>query len=143
MSKAQRQETIKQFWGFNCTCSACSQSPVQTAKSDRRLAMTDTLKGKLNDWSPKSDATPATAEALISIYKQEKLYSYLAVPFRLASLAYNAACDKEGAMKYGLLALEQQKLESGGGGSKIEMIKSLLYSPEEHWSWCKRERVRG
>lgn len=134
---AQRRETIKNSWGFTCTCSACSQSPIH---SDRRLALIDALKVKLNDWSTKSEATPATAETLISIYIQENLHSYLAEPYHLASLAYNGACDKDGAMKYGLLALEQQKLENGEGGSDIEMIKSLLYCPEEHWSWCKRAR---
>lgn len=138
--RAKRQEIIKISWGFDCSCSTCSQSPFQTAQSDRRLAMIDSLEEKLNDWSPESEATPATAEALISIYEQERMYAYMAIPYRLASLAYSSVCDREGATKYSLLALEQQKLESGEGAVDIEMIRSLLDHPEEHWSWCKRAR---
>lgn len=68
------------------------------------------------------------------------MHAYMSIPLRLASLAYSSFCEKEGAVKFGMRAMEAQLLESGEYAVDIELIRSLVESPEEHWSWCKRVR---
>lgn len=136
--RATRQSKIKESWGFECSCSACTQHNMLTRESDRRLEIMTVLEEQLGDWTAESKGTPEMAETLISLYLQERLQAYMANSYTLAALAYNAVCDRDTAAKYALLAVEHEFIENGQRDSDVQEMIKLLDGMEEHWSWGRR-----
>lgn len=139
----QRVNTIKASWGFDCSCSACTLPNFLARESDRRLAIIEQLGEELSDWSEESNATPAKAEILISLSQQERLFGFMAFPYRLAALAYNAVGDSDMAAKYALLAVEAAFLEDGEHHDDTLATIELLEGLENHWSWGRRLKAVG
>lgn len=98
------------------------------------------LEEELGNWTPESKGNPEMAETLISLYLQERLQAYMAIPYTLAALAYNAVRDRDTAAKYSLLAVEHGLIENGERDSDVREMIKLLDGMEEHWSWGKRLR---
>lgn len=141
VARDERQDRLKTSWGFDCSCSTCTLPSFLAHESDRRLAIMDRLTEELNDWTAESKATPEKAEMLISLSKQERLSGFMALPYRLAALAYNAVNDSTMAAKYALLAVEAAFLEDGEHHEDTVATIEMLEGLEEHWSRGMRSKT--
>ncbi|PSS07150.1 hypothetical protein M430DRAFT_110591 [Amorphotheca resinae ATCC 22711] len=139
--RSERQKSLSNYWGFQCTCSLCSSSATETARSDTRIAEIIELQTELANWSPWSTGTPTKAEMLISLYEEEHLHAAKATGHTFAALAYNAVGDKMMAEWHAELALEAGMVNSGPNDDERAM-KQLLNDPEGHWSWMARKQTR-
>lgn len=141
-----RMENLKRNWGFDCSCSSCSAHPFFTAESDNRIQQMNDLLRDLDDWTAESKATPEMAEALISLYEQERLDASLGTPYKHAAEVYSSFGDKYNAVKYARLAAEFSLLDKGFRDSDVRQMQTMAQNPESTWSWKKRmghKRIEG
>lgn len=137
-SRSRRMDNLKTNWGFDCSCSACSAHPAMTAESDGRLQQMAELAKELDDWSSETEATPETAEALVSMYEQERLFASLGVPYKHAAEVYSSYGDKYNAIKYARLSVEYSALDKGFRDRDVKEMRAMAKDPEMSWSWKKR-----
>ena len=137
-SRKKRRAATKRSWGFECTCSLCSQSPSLTRASDERIRLIVKLTEILEDWNSDRKATPAMADLLVSLYEQERLYASIADAYRLAALAYNAVGNEWTAVKYAMKAVEVGIINSGPQDVDVKDSGELAKAPRMHWSWMRR-----
>ncbi|KAJ4299019.1 hypothetical protein N0V90_004263 [Kalmusia sp. IMI 367209] len=136
--REKRMTHLKNNWGFDCTCSTCAAHPVFTAESDARIKAIEDISEALNDWTPKSTATPEMAETLLSLYEQERLFASMGVAYKHAAEVYSSFGDRWSAIKYAQLALELLHLDRGFSDSDIKFMSEMAKEPEQSWSWKKR-----
>jgi hypothetical protein len=145
-SRSKRMANLKRNWGFDCSCSSCSAHPVFTVESDERIAQIADLATALDDWTAASTATPEMAEALISLYQQERLHASLGLAYKYAAETYSSFGDKYTAVKYARLSAEHTYLDKGFRDSDVREMRNMAKNPETTWSWKKRvghERFAG
>ncbi|KAJ4407898.1 hypothetical protein N0V91_003563 [Didymella pomorum] len=135
---AHRLRRLERNWGFKCDCSACTAHPSLVAESDARLHQIQELIAKLNDWTPNSSATPEMAEAVISMYDQERLWAYQATAYKHAAEVYSSFGKKYEAIKYARLAAEFSILDKGFNDRDVKEMMKMAKEPELTWSWNKR-----
>jgi hypothetical protein len=97
----------------------------------------------LNDWTESSSATPATAELLINLYKQERLDASLATAYQHAAEVYSSFGMKWEAVRYARLSVEMSMLDKGWGDKDVAAMKKMIVEPEMSWSWGKRAGVKS
>jgi hypothetical protein len=136
--RAHRMRRLEHNWGFKCDCSACTAHPSLTAESDARLLQIEELIEKLNDWTDASTATPEMAEAVVSMYDQERLWAYQATGYKHAAEAYSSFGNKFMAIKYARLSAEFSILDKGFSDSDVKEMKKMAKDPAMTWSWKKR-----
>jgi SET domain len=136
--RLDRLKRIKKSWGFDCACSLCTQRDIFTKESDKRINLIANLETSLADWSNDSLATPEMAEALISLYEQERMYAPIAVAYTYAAMAYNAVGKVHEAFKWASLAVETGLLYSGPYYQDVIEMKTLMRNPQSHWSFLAR-----
>lgn len=142
MKRAQRVRRLERNWGFKCDCSACTAHPSLTAESDARLHQITQLVEALNDWTPKSTATPEMAEVLLSLYDQERLWAYHATAYKHAAEVYSSFGDRYMAIKYARLGVEFGILDKGFSDGDVKEMKRMANEPEMSWSWNKRVGIK-
>lgn len=136
--RAHRMRRLERSWGFKCDCSACTAHPSLTAESDARLYQIAELAEKLNDWTSSSSATPEMAEAMISMYDQERLWAYQATAYKHAAEVYSSFGNKFMAIKYARMSVEFSILDKGFSDPDVREMKKMAKDPEMTWSWKKR-----
>ncbi|KAF2998520.1 SET domain-containing protein 5 [Curvularia kusanoi] len=141
-TRAHRMRRLERNWGFKCDCSACTAHPALTAESDARLDQIQQLLEKLNDWSEESTASPEMAEALVSLYDQERLWAYQATAYKHAAEAYSAVGNRFMAIKYARLSAEFSILDKGFSDGDVKEMKKMASAPEKTWSWNKRVGIK-
>ncbi|KAH6629093.1 hypothetical protein C7974DRAFT_311449 [Boeremia exigua] len=137
-NREHRMRRLENSWGFKCSCSACTAHPSLTAESDARLEQIAELVGKLNDWTPSSSATPEMAEAVVSMYDQERLWAYQATAYKHAAEVYSSFGNKFMAIKYARLSVEFSILDKGFSDGDVQEMKKMAQDPGMTWSWNKR-----
>ncbi|KAF2713501.1 SET domain-containing protein [Pleomassaria siparia CBS 279.74] len=140
--RSKRMANLKENWGFDCSCSSCSAHPSFVAESDQRIDTIEELAAVLNDWTPDSRATPEIAEAMISIYEQERLFASLGVAYKHAAEAYSSFGDRYNAIKYASLSVELTMLDKGFRDHDVKEMKNMAKEPEMTWSWNKRAGMK-
>ena len=145
----KRLAATKRSWGFECTCSLCTQSAEKTRESDKRIRkivqLIESLK-KPEDGTESADIkakaqslpSPAMAELLISLYEQERLYATIFDAYVLAARAYSSVADQYTALKYAYKAIEVGLINSGPRDKDVHDMKALVKAPGRHWSWGVR-----
>ncbi|KAI0128394.1 hypothetical protein BJ170DRAFT_579983 [Xylariales sp. AK1849] len=141
-SRQSRLERLNHSWHFTCSCSLCTQDKHQTAASNARIKQIDELSSQLRDWEPSSQATPAMAELLISLYDQERLWSSIHEAYTYAAIEHNGAGEPWLATKYARLAIKHGLAAGGPANSDVIEMKALAKDPWEHWSWMMRTKRR-
>ena len=131
-------EMLRETWGFECGCAACSAHPVFVTESDARVRQIQELGKRLGDWTRDSDATPQMAETLINLYEQERMTGSLGVAYKHAAEAYASFGDRWNAIKYARLGAEYIMLDKGFGDHEVRDMKAMSKEPELAWSWKKR-----
>jgi hypothetical protein len=78
------------------------------------------------------------AEAVISMYDQERLWAYQATAYKHAAEAYSSFGKKYEAIKYARLAAEFSILDKGFNDRDVKEMVKMAKEPELTWSWNKR-----
>ncbi|KAJ4344132.1 hypothetical protein N0V95_006336 [Ascochyta clinopodiicola] len=143
MVRAHRMQRLERNWGFKCSCSACTAHPSLIAESDARLHQIADLVELLNDWTPSSSATPEVAEALVSMYEQERLWAYQATAFKHAAEVYSSFGNRYMAIKYARLSAEFSILDKGFNDGDVKEMRKMASEPEMTWSWNKRVGLKS
>jgi hypothetical protein len=141
----EREDRLKSLhlsWGFDCSCSACTQPRPQTDASDERLEQIADLREELEDYTSESEATPGMAELVISLYEQERLYGPISEAYAFAAKEYNGVGDLWKSQKYAQLAIESGLLYGGPADKDVKEMETLLEDPKKHWSWNLRLNQR-
>jgi len=137
-SRQKRMTHLKTNWGFDCSCSSCAAHDVLAADSDARIAKIGELIDTLNDWTSSSKATPETAEHLISLYEQERLFASLGTPYKHAAEVHSSFGNRDKAAMYAQLSLELLILDRGWNDGDVRNMRNMAKDPEQSWSWKKR-----
>ncbi|TLD18290.1 hypothetical protein E2P81_ATG12085 [Venturia nashicola] len=140
--RSERQHQLHQSWGFQCSCSLCTQPKAHTDASDARIEHIASLREELEDYSPESEATTSMAELLVSLYEQERLYGPIAEAHALAAIEFNGVGEPSTAQKYARLAVETGLLYGGPADKDVKEMEKLLKDPWAHWSWMLRTNKR-
>ncbi|OAK99029.1 hypothetical protein IQ06DRAFT_225694, partial [Phaeosphaeriaceae sp. SRC1lsM3a] len=96
------------------------------------------IQAELNDWSETSPGSPELAELLLRMYRDEGLEGFMDVPYGFAALAYNAAGDDVGAVKYATKAKEAVLMKDGRWSANLRIWEEMLADVRGHWSWRRR-----
>ncbi|KAF8854581.1 SET domain-containing protein [Acephala macrosclerotiorum] len=140
-TRLRRRAAIKRSWGFECSCSLCSQGGEFVRESNRRIVkINELLKsfGELDEdvkGKKTVGGTPEMAELLVGLYDQERLYASVADAYRVAALAYSARGMEWKAVMWGMRAVEAGLIHDGPRGDGVLDMKRLLSDPRKHWSW--------
>ena len=134
-----RRRELIQNWGFECSCSSCTQSTAVATASDTRVQQILALQKHLMDRDATSQATAEMAEFLVSLYAQERLLAPVAEAHTLAAYEYNGQGEGYLAMKHASLAVELGLVYGGVEYADVLDMKKLLEEPSKHWSWKFRD----
>lgn len=144
---SHRQSLLRNRWGFECTCSACSAAAVDVNASDTRLEkisslwplLLDRIEGSHFDTTnPVPNTTSELADLLVSLAEDERLDAVMLQPYRTAALEWNALGEREKATQNARLAFEYGINSFGKLNSMVRDIQDLIQDPELHWSWKLR-----
>ncbi|QDS71708.1 hypothetical protein FKW77_008461 [Venturia effusa] len=140
--RSERQEKLELSWGFQCSCSLCTQPEPHTQVSDLRIKRIVALSAELEDYTSESEATTSMAELLISLYEQERLHGPIAEAYALAAIEFNGVGEAWTAEKYAQLAVQTGLLYGGPTDPDVRVMVELLDDPWSHWSWMLRTEKR-
>ncbi|KAL2270348.1 hypothetical protein VTJ83DRAFT_2532 [Remersonia thermophila] len=147
-TRAKRAARMRETWGFDCACQACSLRGRLARESDERVEAIGWLHGELSEWSgsraERSERDDlAMAELLVALYELERLWCLVHEGYVLAALAHNAAGSAWDAMRYARRALDWGVPMVGEEDEDMKEMAKLVESPWGHWSWrWRRERER-
>jgi hypothetical protein len=128
-----RQHHLQSGFHFTCTCPRCL-SP----RTDATLSLIQSLQSHLNDWSPTSPGSPAIAEQLLQLYRDEGLEGFMDVAYGFAALAYSAAGDEARAVGYAEQAREAVLMKDGLWRGDLRIWEEVVGDVRGHWSWRRR-----
>ncbi|KAH6654073.1 hypothetical protein BKA67DRAFT_604491 [Truncatella angustata] len=137
-----RLARLNHSWHFPCSCSSCTQNKYLTAASDARIRQIQVVRKQLQDWGPHSQATTAMAELLISLYRQERLWTMLYEAYTYAAIEYNGDGEPWLATKYARLAIHHGLASGGPSNPDVVEMMALVTDPWAHWSWMLRTQKR-
>lgn len=138
--RATRRRAIKRSWGFDCACSACTQSPALTRASDERIATIVEYEKLLDDWSSPANrkengASPEMAEYIVELYELERLWAPRAEAYYRAALSWSAVGDAWKARIWAERGAKTAMVNTGPDSTEVDDMAALAESPTEHWSW--------
>ena len=106
MPYEDRQRTLS-GWNFNCTCSLCTASPKERARSDkRRYRLRDILQELTSPYSGGTKKLGKMLKETQDLVKKEEMSFLIGNFYAGFAWAYLASRDLKNARKYGLLAEE-------------------------------------
>jgi hypothetical protein len=143
LMREARMKRLEANWGFKCACSSCTAHPSIVHESDARLQQIFELQETLNDWTASSTATPAIAELLVTLHKQERLDASLATAYQHAAEVYSSFGMEWEAVKYASLSMEMSMLDKGFSDPDVRDMKKMAKQPEMTWSWNKRVGMKN
>jgi len=129
-----RQQHLQEGFHFTCTCPRCTAKET----SDARLTQILNMQASLNDWSPASLGSPALADQLLALYRQEGLEGFLDIPYGFAALAYSAVGSDKRAVEYAEKAKEAILMKDGSWSTNLRIWEELLENVKRHWSYKRR-----
>ena len=132
---AERQELIRQNWGFSCSCDLCSSSEKDLFESDDRIKKLVEGREHLASVFSNPRKVLTTVTALIRLLDEEKLIKEKAKYCEIATYAANQLGDEDQAKKYGECAREQWRIIAGPDSFEVRRVDDLLKDPKKHPSW--------
>lgn len=139
-----RQNNLMRHWGFQCTCSLCTASDADVARSDARIAEIRGLWPRLDDYSLGPSAVhPGEAERLLELYREEGLVTRMVEGYYRAAVEYNGAGDSERARRSAERSIEEGEVMEGGIRPFMDNMRALARDPRAHWTWRFRLRNGG
>lgn len=135
-----RQMHLLHHWGFDCTCSLCTASEAEIEKSDARIEQIRNLWGDLDNYTPDSAATPAKAEQLIDLYREEDLVTRMVEAYYRVAVEWNGVGDAGQARMFAEKAISAGEIMESGIRPFLNNMRELAKNPEGHWTWGFRIR---
>lgn len=139
---ASRQSSLLFHWGFQCTCALCTAPAAAVQESDARIAEIQALWAVLDQYAPPSSsaaaATPAHAERLVQLYRDEGLHARLVEAYYRAAVEYNGRGDAGRAVHFAQQALEAGAVRESGIRPFLDNMRALARDPAAHWTWMFR-----
>ncbi|WAQ87456.1 hypothetical protein PtA15_8A360 [Puccinia triticina] len=142
-SREKRRAKLHHTYGFHCGCSQCSLSDAESAASDLRLEKLIEMWDVVADWEATPPPSPAMAEEIIEIFKTERMDVVMEEPYTMAALVYNSWGLTHEARKYASLAISYGAYVSGKTWIEESPHLSLIYDPENHWSYNIRKEMES
>ncbi|KAF2032539.1 hypothetical protein EK21DRAFT_60596, partial [Setomelanomma holmii] len=96
------------------------------------------LQSQLNDWSPTSIGSPALAEELLQLHRDEGLEGFMDVAYGFTALAYSAVGEDEKAVEFAEKAGEAVLMKDGRWSDNLRIWEEMLGDVKGHWSWARR-----
>lgn len=111
VSRKERQAQIHNSWGFECTCSHCSQAKLLSDASDGRIAAINRIWDQLRinfvgHTRDENGTEVELIETMIKLYEQERLYAHIADAWAWAAKAYRKAGKRWEALAWAHQAQE-------------------------------------
>jgi hypothetical protein len=134
-----RQDAIKNGWGFQCTCSHCTQPSYMRDESDRRIAMIKSLNTEFaNDFENKKVEDAAEdvekTELLVSLLAQERLTGGMDDAHRLAAIANKRAGKKWRSVQWAMKSSEDLLITMGPGMALVEEVDQLTEWVDDYFA---------
>lgn len=135
----ERRGSLKEFFGFDCQCEACTLPAPEQEASDARLRAVQKLDGAIGD--PKRvrhlpDRALADCKTLLALYREEGI-----VDLRLPRLWYDAfqiaAMHSDGARArvFARLCKEARTICEGEESPEVVSMRALEEKPEAFENW--------
>ncbi|PLW14490.1 hypothetical protein PCANC_05567 [Puccinia coronata f. sp. avenae] len=140
-SRAERQKSLYHSYGFHCGCSQCSISDAESRASDLRLDQIVQLWNEVSDWDTHPPPTPAMAEKLIELFKEERMDVVMEEPYTMASLVFNSWGLTHEARKYASLGVSYGAYIHDKTWLDTSSHLPLIQDPENHWSYNLRTKM--
>lgn len=125
LTRAERQEALKDIWGFNCACSLCAADEKTRKASDARRVEFRALRNKVLELAQENDFDAAIkkTEKLFRIVEEEELAPHIGDLYEIPARLYYQIGDLEKAREY--LKLSMHELDGWGvpGGNDIEKLR--------------------
>ncbi|WAQ91515.1 hypothetical protein PtA15_14A399 [Puccinia triticina] len=86
LQRAARYRELREFFGFDCTCSHCLMSEELGERSDENVLRII----QLYHWSRKKNLSPAQAKEFVKISEEEKIPRQIALAHLLAAKVHNS-----------------------------------------------------
>ncbi|KAL9109208.1 MAG: hypothetical protein Q9227_006133 [Pyrenula ochraceoflavens] len=137
-ARAKRRNKLEYNWGFQCSCSLCTQHPALRKESDSRIARIAEHVETLSDWTLESRGNVAIAQALVGLIEMERSFAGSADAYVRLALEYSALGEAELASYWARKATEAAILDDGVSADDVYWARMLAETPEQHWSWRKR-----
>lgn len=136
-ARQARQNALRSAWGFTCDCAACSVPFNVAQASDARIETIIRLQNELVDRAVDSKGSPVQAERLISLLRQENLWTLMHDGYFAAAIEYSGIGDAANAQHYARLAQQSRLLCRGPEAVDDWHSDMLLLSinPQHHPSW--------
>lgn len=134
--REERRSILSSTWGFDCSCSLCTQHSSLTSESDTRIAQILGLSEDIEEDAAK--ASTEAAMALVALLQQERLHAWLSGAYTMAALAFSGVGEKWNTIRYARVAIEVGMLDNGFDDEDVVVMRELAKEPEKHWSWLQK-----
>lgn len=131
-----RQNAIENGWGFQCTCSHCTQQEHMRYASDQRIALIKKLNTEFSDDFASSEPGDAVddvekTELLISLMEQERIWGGIDDAYRWAAIASKRLGRYWRSVQWAMKASEDYLITTGPvSGPAREMIRMTEWVEE-------------
>ncbi|KAF1841084.1 uncharacterized protein K460DRAFT_295251, partial [Cucurbitaria berberidis CBS 394.84] len=95
----------------------------------------NSIQNQLKEWSPTAGNTPAMAEKLMQLHRNEGLEGFMDVAYGFTALAYNTVGDSKKAVQFAKKAKEAVLMKDGKWAPNLGVWNELLADPKKHWSY--------
>ena len=143
----ERQGRLKEYFGFDCTCEACSLPAEELEASDARLRRAQKLDEAIGD--PRRvrhlpERALADCKALLNIYQEEGIFD-----LRLPRLYYDAFqiaamhADAARASVFAKLGADARIVCEGEESEEVKSMKALQAKPASFDNWAATKKWKS
>ncbi|KAH8883149.1 SET domain-containing protein [Thozetella sp. PMI_491] len=138
----ERQEMLRDVWGFECKCAMCSAPVEEREASDERRNKVRALHSEITRILNQGEFLEAVKvnEELLRVVDEEDLMSHYGEYFEIPAQLYNAVGDYEKAEKFTRMVLHE--LQGYGTPGEVDKVKIQKFTKLLSKIQEKRKRKR-
>ncbi|KAJ3545335.1 hypothetical protein NM688_g5636 [Phlebia brevispora] len=140
--RVERQQHLRQHYGFECQCAVCSLSDSASAESDKRLSKMAELYARFSTWQHGDLTGKEAIDIAREIWVTGEKEGYWSERGQLAAdaaLVAAAHSDKDAVRAWAELAKKWYTYEVGADSEQVRWIREVLANPIKHQMWGSRE----
>ncbi|KAE9969973.1 hypothetical protein EG328_006535 [Venturia inaequalis] len=139
-SSQDRHQYLTERLNFECGCNLCKAENKTIDLSDDRISEILMLETYLENRQIAPADSTEMAELLVSLYEQERLYTYMAKAYALAAIEWNGVGQEYKARAWAYKSVQAGMIvgESAMVGGYADDMDDLLDGARAHWSWRHR-----